>query len=310
MYTRSRMLDHFNKLGYKNSDENFKPQESSKHGFYKLEKDGEFYFAKYSIDHSVRENSIIADIWWCETIQKLAGTHGLNIKTPKIIEHGDYWYIAEWIDARPSVKTDDSALKLDKYIEEYANCLVALDKIKISDLGTTPPRDKGSTTYSELDRRWEKWTKIPLEKGLITSAQIDEARRIITTHQQYLTPSFQHGDFTPWHILVDSQKNWWLIDGEHASIEKPRYYDLAYMYSRIFTRLHSPEHAAKLLRVFTVKAGASQEKLYLAFLPIITSRAVGMYFDALNDIKDDDYMDEAQELLRRCLSRNPSELFN
>jgi hypothetical protein len=304
------MLEEFYKLGYTNGDENFKPQESSKHSFCKLEKDGKFYFAKYSIDHSVRENSIITDIWWCEIIQKLAKSHGLKIKTPKIIDHSGYWYIAEWIEARPSVTPGDPASKIDQYLEQYAECLVALDKIEISHLDKLPPADKGSTTHAELDRRWQKWTKRPLAEGLITNEQMSQAHHIIQTHQQYVTPHFQHGDFTPWHLLIDGQKNWWLIDGEHASIEKPRYYDLAYMYSRIFTRLHSPKHAAKLLRIFANKAEISQEKLYLTFLPIITSRAVGMYFDALNDIKEDDYMNEAKELLRRSLSCNPDDLFN
>ncbi len=304
------MLEHFYKLGYKNGDESFKPQESSKHGFCKLQKDSKFYFAKYSIDHSVRENSIIADIWWCETVQKLRASHDLKINTPKIIEHGAYWYIAEWINGHPSVVPGDPAQKAEQYLEQYVDCLVALDGIEVKDLEKLPPTDKGSTTYAELDRRWKKWSEKPLAQGLMTINQLEQARKIIHDYKQHVKPHFQHGDFTPWHILIDAKQNWWLIDGEHASVEKPRYYDLAYMYSRIYTRLHSFEHAAKLLRLFIEKSKISQEELWPAFLPLITSRAIGMFFDALNDAPNDDYISEAQDLLKRCLSREPSKLLD
>ena len=143
----------------------------------------------------------------------------------------------------------------------------------------------------------------------MTAEKLEQARLVIHDYRKYLTPHFQHGDFVPWHILIDANQDQWLIDGEHASVQKPRYYDLAYMCSRIFTRLHSPEHAAKLLKVFMQESEMSAEALYPALLPIMTSRAIGMHFDALNDLRHDDYQAEAQDLLERCISRDPARLF-
>jgi hypothetical protein len=82
------------------------------------------------------------------------------------------------------------------------------------------------------------------------------------------------------------------------------------MYSRIFTLLHSPDHAAQLLREFIQNSKEPSDKIYRALLPIMTSRAIGMHFDAINDLRDGkDYRHAAQDLLARCLSEDPSQLF-
>lgn len=303
------MQERFSELGYINADPEFNPHNSDKHGFYKLEKKDNFYFAKYSKDQTTRKSSIATDIWWCQTIQNLRETQNLSLRTPKIIDHGDDWYIAEWIEGHVSALPTDAASALDKYMQDYARCLAALDAIEPKMVISPPPANNDSTPYNELTRRWPKWSKQPLAQGLLTTYQLEEAYQLIRDYQKYVTPHLQHGDFVPWHILIDANQDWWLIDGEHASLQKPRYYDLAYMYSRIFTRLHSPQYAIVLLENFMQKAEKSAKELYPALLPVLTSRAIGMHFDALNDLYGDDYRYEAQNLLERCLSRNPEHLF-
>jgi hypothetical protein len=303
------MQEHFIELGYTNADPEFQPQRSNKHGFCKLEKQGNFYFAKYSKDNASRQSSVTTDIWWCQTIQELRKTHSLSIRTPQIIDHGVDWYIAQWVEGHPSAQPTDPAAKLDAYIDDYAKCLVSLDAIKPEWLASSPPAADNSTPYNQLDRRWPEWTKQPIAEGLLAPEQLEQARLLIHDYQKYTTPHLQHGDFVPWHILIDANQDWWLIDGEHASTQKARYYDLAYMYSRIFTRLHSPQHATRLLKAFMQHSGKSRESLYPALLPVMTSRAIGMHFDALNDLHGDDYRADAQDLLARCLSRDYGQLF-
>lgn len=303
------MLDNFLELGYKNSDE-FYPHESSRHGYYRLEKNGRYYFAKYSKDQSLEQTkrSVAVDIWWCQAIQELRQTRDLNLRTPKIVDFGEDWYVAEWIEGQPSAKPTDSASALDQNLRNYAVCLATLDKIQPEWLTTSPPNFDDSTPFDQLDKRWEKWSKKPLEDGQLTRGELEAAHQIIQDYQPYIEPHLQHGDFVPWHILVDANQDWWLIDGEHANTQKPRYYDLAYMYSRIFTNMRSPEHASRLLKAFCEEANTSIETIYPALLPVMTSRAIGMQFDAVNDQHANDYKNEARELLGCCLSRDPNRL--
>lgn len=300
------MHETFAGRGYKNADPEFAPQTSEKHGFYKLEKNGRFYFAKYSKNDATRKSSIATDIWWCGTIQTLRRERGLKIRTPEIIERGNDWYVARWIEGAPSMRPDDPAEKFGQFTDDYAACLAALDAVRPEWIPTPPPASDNSTPYDQLDRRWGRWAERPLAEGLLAPEQLAGAQQLIHDYRPHAMPQFQHGDFVPWHILIDANEDWWLIDGEHASTHKPRYYDLAYMYSRVFTRLHSHEGAAQLLANFERHAGISRDELYPAFLPVLTSRAIGMHFDAINDLYGGDYRGDAQDLLARCLSRDPA----
>src|SRR5882672_9701283 len=95
-------LDHVLSHGYSIADPTYAPHTSSKHEFAKLERDGQLYFGKYSLDDSRRQSSIAADIWWCDTIADIDGGQSLAIHSPRVIDHGTGWYVAEWIDGEPS----------------------------------------------------------------------------------------------------------------------------------------------------------------------------------------------------------------
>jgi hypothetical protein len=302
------MQEHFAKLGYTIADPTFLPHISAKHGFYKLQKDGIFYFAKYSKDDTQRKSSIAVDIWWCNTVATLRHTYDLPFCTPAIVAHGHDWYIAEWIDGQPSVLPTGNANSLEPYIGSYATCLAALDAIDPKQLADVAPNRDQFTPYNQLDRRWDVWSEKPIAAGLLRAEDVTKARELIADYRQYVAPRLQHGEFVPWHMLTNNS-TWWLIDGEHASTYMPRYYDLAYIYSRIFTLLHSRAQAAHVLHAFVQKAGVDAAALHSALLPVLTSRAIGMHFDAINDLAGNDYRTEAQDLLARCLSRDPTQIF-
>src|SRR3546814_14349702 len=64
-----------------------------------------------------------------------------------------------------------------------------------------------------------------------------------------LTACMQHGDFVPWHIF-EKEEEWVIFDAEHAHHELPRFYDLAYSYSRIYTRADDSNLARQQLALF------------------------------------------------------------
>lgn len=117
-----------------------------------------------------------------------------------------------------------------------------------------------------------------------------------------------HGDFSPWHILVNHHEKV-LIDGDHSSIVKPRYYDLAYIYSRLFSRNSAKQATARLLKDFIAKIDIPKDDFAKAFIPVLTSRAIGVCNDASRDLgSGNDYREEAAELLQRCLKKDIGEL--
>jgi hypothetical protein len=167
------------------------------------------------------------------------------------------------------------------------------------------------TPFNSVDKRWDEWLEKGqlLEQGLVTTSMVTEARRIVQEHQPYVTPRFQHGDFVPWHLFAEHSGRWISFDGEHASLEKPRYYDLAYSYSRLSTRSRDTDSAARMLGGFIVlgeqEGDFTRDEFYKAFLPVLMSRSMGMFLDAANDRKKgDDYVAEANELFARCQSRD------
>lgn len=95
-----------------------------------------------------------------------------------------------------------------------------------------------------------------------------------------------------------------LIDGDHSSLIKPRYYDLAYIYSRLYSRNRAKQETAKLLQSFMDKSGIPKDDFAKAFIPVLTSRAIGVCNDASRDLESgNDYRKTAVELLHLCLKK-------
>lgn len=167
------------------------------------------------------------------------------------------------------------------------------------------------TPFDELDKRWDEWVEVGdlYENNVLTAEMLRDARSLVHEYTPFVSPRFQHGDFVPWHLFADPSGNWISFDGEHASMRKPRYYDVAYSYSRLFTKSRDKVTAAALLRTFIELGEAEQEfsrdEFYAAFVPVLMSRSIGMFLDAKMDgKKGDEYTVEARELFDRCQSRD------
>jgi aminoglycoside phosphotransferase (APT) family kinase protein len=153
-------------------------------------------------------------------------------------------------------------------------------------------------------RKVDGWLAQPLAAGRISADKIVQAKQLIDTHRPHIQPAFQHGDFVPWHLFAINGQQLVLFDGEHASLVKPRFYDLAYLYSRLYTRSQAPASARKILSGYIEQAGHNPDHFAHAFLPVITLRALGMHADAYADRQHFDYAPAARDLLDRCLSRD------
>jgi hypothetical protein len=171
------MLERFTKLGYRNADPEFSPHDTGRYGFYKLEKNGNFYFAKFSREHA---KNIATELWWYDAVQRLHREGKLAIRTPHVVEHGDDWYIVEWIDAHPSVEPTGSSEELSKYLRSYALCLAELDALELSDdVMDAEPSQGSPKPYDQPEKSWQEWAKRPLEEGILTPEQLHQARRYV-----------------------------------------------------------------------------------------------------------------------------------
>ncbi len=209
---------------------------------------------------------------------------------------------------------DSSPFRDPTIVARYASLLKTLDTAA-GNWNAVIDNDDEHTPYDNVDKRWDEWVHVGelVERGYVTREMISDARKLVTDYAAFITPRFQHGDFVPWHVFSNDSDQyspqWISFDGEHASMRKPRYYDLAYTYSRLFTKSRDRESAAHILGEF-MRQGVAQgeftsQDFYAGFLPVLMSRSVGMFLDArFDDDKGDEYFDEAKDLYERCISRD------
>ena len=91
-----------------------------------------------------------------------------------------------------------------------------------------------------------------------------------------------HGDFVPWHILIDSERKLYVIDGEHSGITRVKFYDLAHFYHRVYTKLKRVDIADEYIKQF-IKIWKFNEKDRECARMVIAHRLIGGYFDAQTD---------------------------
>ena len=125
------------------------------------------------------------------------------------------------------------------------------------------------------DRR-AQWA---LAAGLLTTGELHNLQEIAHAGDQEVR--FQHGDFVPWHLSALDDGALGLIDSEWGGVGYARFWDLAYIYHRVFTRLHAPAVARRLLQEFLVQSGLDRGVLAEGLLPVLASRAVNGLYECL-----------------------------
>lgn len=272
---------------------------------YKVQAGTEQRFAKVS--KPGYEGQLENEVWWNLTCARLqAAAPEIPVQAPTVLEYGSNYYVAPFYNGSALIDKDATREAVPPHSDFLVQTLVAFDGIGLIHSGDPLYKSSIPNAYSKLTGKLDEQLKQPLAAQYITGAGVDKAKAVIEKYRSRLQSCLQHGDFVPWHMIVTIQ-GVVLIDGEHAGVALPRYYDLAYLYTRLFTRLHAHEAAADILKNFLLQA--KPERFEQAFLTVMTSRVLGIHLDAYNEFTssqdtDDpiDYRAEAKELLRRCLS--------
>lgn len=269
---------------------------------YKVEKDGQTYFAKQSL--TKQPMALENDVWWCLTVARLGKAGDKPIIAPTIYEHGLGWYVAEYFDAPLLVqKSWRTGAEVVPQIARLVDILTWLDRQVIFPEADALYDSSESAPYTDLLKKVDGWLEAPLAQGTVKSGEVSQAKMLVEKYRPHIKPALQHGDFVPWHLFDLGQKLC-LFDGEHASLAKPRYYDLAYLYTRLYTRGEAPDAARAILRKFMQAAQVDQKTFEQAFLPVVTLRAMGMQADALADRGRFDYTTATRSLLQACLKED------
>lgn len=200
---------------------------------------------------------------------------------------------------------------LANWLDKIAEALIFMDSLDTQSIHLAYDDIHETTINERMVKFMGIWGEKPLEQKLLTEGEIAQLVKIISDSPP-LPTRLQHGDFVPWH-MIDLGEVFGLIDSESASIAKARFYDLAYFYHRVFTKLLEPDIARQFLRTFMKKSNLNKEEIAVSLLPILASRAIGGMYDYTNTdhVHDDTsktVLSLHQDFLQLVLKQNLSTL--
>lgn len=169
------------------------------------------------------------------------------LQVEKVVGIGPDWLLTEWIDGKPYMQPEDiNGFEADEKLAHFAEWLAYIDSKSNTGLRPSDGLCFGSNTPSvQFVEKTAKKTEFMFEKD-ISSEFVTGVIRTIDEAAPHMTPSLQHGDFTPWHVLESPPGKKILIDCEHVHSNWPRHYDLANFYSQLSVRFDRDDLADQL----------------------------------------------------------------
>lgn len=115
------------------------------------------------------------------------------------------------------------------------------------------------------------------------NVDLEPLLKIIESVKNNISRCCGHGDFTPWHMYELEDGKIGLVDAEHAGWG-PKYYDVAYFYTRVRNGLKNKQLANQFLINFK---GLLPKKDQVVFWdeikPVLAQRLIGDYWRARNN---------------------------
>ncbi|KKS70906.1 hypothetical protein A3A14_01435 [Candidatus Daviesbacteria bacterium RIFCSPLOWO2_01_FULL_43_38] len=269
-------------------------------------KDGQIYFFKVSppepelIERLQKQNSFEQFMY-----SHIQSSPPLPFQTPKPIQSNftksSNWIITEFFPGEllASWTPKREPRELIKWLNKISDSLLFFDSLDTTNIHLLNDHPHQDTANERMTKFMSKWSEKPLKQNLLTEKELARVIKIMEDSPP-LPTRLQHGDFVPWH-MIDLGEKFGIIDNEGASINKPRFYDAAYFYHRVFTKLCEPQIARLFLQIFIQKSGFSKKEIATSFLPMLGPRAVGGLFDYTNSEHLNDTKKSALSLHRQFL---------
>ena len=268
--------DYFTAKGY----EPINVEQVWRHATGILRKEDKDYFLKLASTKGVAERTR-NEFEWNNLVNSLPETQRPPVFIPKNHDSGEFeglfWFLSEYagnkILTRPVDKNETGDLEKELPV-------IAETARKIIDVKTdlTLPLDKEIAEEERKEKfinKLEHWA----EK---TPKDVTDLIEFIKERFDYLQVAPSHGDFVPWHFIQSDGGRLFLVDGEHAHVLGLKFYDVAYFYHRVFTKLKRPDIADRFLGEFGDLYEFSEEEKEL-FRFVLAQRLIGGYFDAEKD---------------------------
>jgi len=272
-----KVTNYLQKSGFKN----IKLEQQWRHITGKVTKKGISQFFKLASTQEVAEKTR-NEFEWNMLINK-SRIKNPSISVPQSYESGEYdglfWFTSEFVDGNSLalVSQKERTKNLESNLEKIA--LAAKSILEVS-TNKRLPNDKEESKDREGSHkiflnRLKHWMKQFDEN-------VDDLYAFIEKRMRFGQTAPSHGDFVPWHILITKDGKLFLIDGEHSKIEGIKFYDIAYFYHRVYTKLKRPDIADDFLKEFA-NIYSFNERDTENFRLILSQRVIGGYMDAKND---------------------------
>ena len=245
----------------------------------KVKKDGKEFFFKIASTKEIGELTK-NQIDWSEKTSKTLKT----MKVPEIKDKGEYeglpWFTNEYIEGELLAEYVEHRGKGIKELSQNLKrvALVAKEIMELSPDISSPKKTQEEMRLAEkkMIEKMDGWIELIDKKESIT-----ELRKFMTEKlpEVQFAPSF--GDFVPWH-MIKGDGEIYLIDSEHAKMEWIKFYDVAYFYHRVFTKLQTPDIADEFMQTF-LKLYPMSNKDKETLRMILAQRLIGGYMDAQYD---------------------------
>jgi len=241
-----------------------------------LRKGDKNYFLKLASTKGVAERTR-NEFSWNNLISSLPENQKFPVFIPQNHDSGEFkglfWFLSDYAGkkllARPEDKNETG--DLEKELPVIAETAWKIINMK-TDL--TLPLDK---EIPEEERK-EKFFKLLGHWAGETPKDVTDLIAFIKDRFDYLQIAPSHGDFIPWHFVRGDEGKLFLVDGEHAHVLGLKFYDVAYFYHRVYTKLKRPDIADRFLGEFGDLYEFSEEEKEL-FRFVLAQRLVGGYFD-------------------------------
>ena len=266
IHKRSKKIDlqkvekYFSRSGYKT----LKLEQLWRHITRVLVKENKKHFLKMASTKEVSQRTK-NEYEWNELINSRPNKKRLPVIIPINYKSGEYnglfWFLSEYAGdkllARPEKKNKTKDLE-----DQLANISKAALEIMNLKTNKTLPLDEHLSPQERKNKFFQKlqyWNEQ-------TTRDLSDLIELIENKYRHLRTAPCHGDLVPWHFIRNDLGELYLIDGESARMSGPKFYDVAYFYHRVYTKLKRPDIACKFI-----------DKVILA------QRLVGGYFDAERD---------------------------
>jgi hypothetical protein len=218
------------------------------------------------------------EFYWNEAVLLTPQNSRLNFTVPQNYSSGQYnklfYFIAEWFTQPPLITTHSTdTSKLSPFIHQIALATYELENLPISNncnfaQSSKSKRQKQTPIGHRLLASTTEWaSQVPLDLSKFVY-EVEKTKNNLKT-------CVGHGDYVPRQMYLVQNKIG-IIDGEHAGLKGPLYYDAAQFYIRLRLDHKAATLAKKYLLEFKkLLSKSNQEKFWQDLKPVLIQRYVG-----------------------------------